>query len=146
MNDFGAERLRDELLLVGRLLLLLLFFVSGWQKLANFAGAVDYMSQVGAPLPQLSAAVAVFVELVLALACAVGFLTRPLALLFAASTLATAVVGHHFWTMTGPVAADNMEHFFKNISICGGFLLLYVVGSGRYAADSRIGVARGEAH
>jgi len=39
-----------------------------------------------------------------------------------------------------------MEHFFKNISICGGFLLLYVVGSGRYGADSRIGVARAEAH
>ena len=135
--DFGAERVRNEVLLAGRLLLVLLYVISGWQKLTNFSGTIDYMAQVGAPVPALSACIAVAVELFLAAVCAVGFMTRPLALLFAAYTLATALIGHRYWSMTGVARADNVEHFFKNISIVGGFLLLYVAGPGAYALDAR---------
>ena len=137
MVDFGAERIRSEVLLAGRLLLVLLYVISGWQKLINFSGTIDYMAQVGAPVPVLSASIAVGVELILAVVCAVGFMTRPLALLFAAYTLITALIGHRYWTMTGAARADNVEHFFKNISIVGGFLLLYVAGPGAYALDAR---------
>ena len=145
--DFGAERARSEVLLAARLLLVALYLLSGWQKLTNFPGAVDYMSQVGAPMPPVSAAIAVFVELVLAISVGLGLLTRPLALLFAVYTLATALIGHRYWVMTGAVRADNMVHFFKNISIAGGFLLLYVAGPGPYALDKILrGADRSESY
>ena len=124
-----------------RLLLLALYLINGWQKITHVSATIDYMSQVGAPLPTVSAAIAIAVELLLAAVCAVGFMTRPLACLFAAYTLATTFIGHRYWTLTGAMRADNMEHFFKNISITGGFLLLYVAGPGRYALDTIFGLS-----
>ena len=139
MTDFGAERLKDPILLVGRILLLLLYIMNGWQKLTHFSDTIDYMSQVGAPVPMLSAAIAVIVELILAIACAVGLFTRPLAIIFATYTVATSFIGHQYWIMAGAARVDNMEHFFKNIGLVGGFLVLYVVGPGLYAFDARLG-------
>jgi len=31
-----------------------------------------------------------------------------------------------------------MINFYKNISIIGGFLLLYVTGAGKYSIDARL--------
>lgn len=136
MDTFGSDKVRDEILLVARVLLAALFLVSGWSKLTGFSGTVSYMAQVGAPLPMLAAIVAVVVELPLMVAIVFGILTRPLAMLLALYTLATAVIAHHYWTMVGSMRADNALHFYKNVAIGGGFLLLYVTGGGRYAVDA----------
>ena len=34
-----------------------------------------------------------------------------------------------------------MENFYKNLSIMGGFLLLYVTGGGKYAIDALWSIA-----
>jgi len=34
-----------------------------------------------------------------------------------------------------------MEAFYKNLSIIGGFLLLYVTGAGQYSIDALFGIA-----
>ena len=40
-------------------------------------------------------------------------------------TVATAMVGHNFWDATdAAVQHDMVIHFWKNIAIAGGFLLL----------------------
>ena len=107
------------------------------------------MTQAGAPLPLLAlmefllelfhalgALVAIPLEVIIALAVAVGLWTRPLALLLALYTLGTALIGHPFWTMEGAARYANAINFYKNISIVGGFLLLYVTGAGRYSVDA----------
>jgi putative oxidoreductase len=33
-----------------------------------------------------------------------------------------------------------MENFFKNLSIMGGFLLLFVTGGGKYSIDAWLGI------
>ena len=38
MATFGSERVRDEVILVARILLAVLFLVFGWGKLTNYAG------------------------------------------------------------------------------------------------------------
>src|SRR3954466_7167727 len=68
MTEFGAERFRDEVILVGRILLMLLFLVFGWSKLMNYGGTVGYMTQAGAPIPSLAALVAIVVEVFVAVA------------------------------------------------------------------------------
>jgi putative oxidoreductase len=139
MTTFGSERVRDEAIFVARILLVVLFLVFGWGKLTDYAGTVGYMTRTGAPVPSVAAAVAIVVEVPVALAVALGVWTRPLALLLALYTLGTGLIGHPFWAMEGAARYGNAINFYKNISIIGGFLLLYVTGAGRYSVDARLG-------
>lgn len=138
MTSWGTERVKDEVILIARILLVVLFVVFGWGKLTNYSGTVGYMAQLGAPMPSVAALVAIVVEVFVALAVGFGVWTRPLALLLALYTLGTALIGHPFWTMEGVSRSGNAINFYKNMSIIGGFLLLYVTGAGRYSVDARL--------
>jgi putative oxidoreductase len=142
MTPWTAERFRDEVILVARILLVVLFVVFGWSKLANYSGTVGSMARVGVPVPPVAALVAIAVEFFVGLAVVFGAWTRPLSLLLALYTLATALIGHHFWTMDGADRTANAINFYKNVSIIGGFLLLYVTGAGKYSVDARLGSGR----
>jgi putative oxidoreductase len=126
----------DELILAARLLLATLFLIFGWRKLRDFSGTVSQMVQLGVPTPVVAAGVATFMELPVAFAVAIGAFTRPSALLLFLYTLGTALIGHRYWTMTGADRVDNMDSFYKNLSIMGGFLLLYFTGAGKYSIDA----------
>ncbi|HEY2000232.1 DoxX family protein [Paraburkholderia sp.] len=128
---------KDEVVLVARILLMVLFIIFGWAKLTGFSGTVAYMAQTGAPAPTLSAIIAVVMEFGAGIALLVGFYTRPLAVLLALYTLGTAIIGHHFWNMTGMEQYINMINFYKNVSIMGGLLLLAVTGPGKYSLDRK---------
>ncbi len=136
MLEQGSGKMRDATILIARILLVPLFIIFGWSKITNFGGTVAYMAQTGLPVPALAAIFAIFVEFFVAIVILLGIYTRPLALLMVVYTLATALVGHHYWMMTGPARFESEINFFKNISIMGGFLLLYVTGPGRYALQA----------
>ena len=53
------------------------------------------------------------------------------------STPGTAVIGHHYWDMTGDAVLPNMINFWKNVSIAGAFLLLAVTGPRAISLDRR---------
>lgn len=125
----------DGTLLAARLLLALLFLIFGWGKLLDFSGTVQSMTHAGAPLPALAAVIAVIMELFVGIAIVLGLATRPLAVLLALYTLGTALIGHHYWSMAGMMRLQNEINFYKNISIIGGLLVLYVAGAGRYSID-----------
>jgi putative oxidoreductase len=130
----------DELILVARLLLVTLFLIFGWRKLRDYSGTVTQMVQLGVPTPVLAAVVATFMELPVAFAVAVGAFTRPSALLLVLYTLGTALIGHRYWTIKGAGRVDSMDSFYKNLSIMGGFLLLYITGAGKYSIDALCGI------
>jgi putative oxidoreductase len=133
--------INNELILAARLLLAALFLIFGWRKLKDFPGTVSQMVQLGVPMPALAAAVATFMELPVAFAVAVGAFARPSSLLMFLYTLGTARFGHRYWTMTGSERIDNMDGFYKNLGIMGGFLLLYTTGPGKYSIDALFGIA-----
>jgi len=139
MNDLGAQRIRDGLILVARFLLALLFLIFGWDKFGDYSGTVAYMTQSGAPLPTIAALVAIVVELVVSIAIILGIWTRPLAVVLALYSLATAYIGHPYWSMEGIDRSANMINFYKNFSIIGGFMLLYLTGPGKYSVDEKLG-------
>jgi len=140
MTDFGSEKFRDEVILVARILLALLFLTFGWSKLTNYAGTVAYMTKTGLPLPSIAAIVAVIVELGGAIAIILGLWTRLVAVVVALYTVASAFIGHPYWTMTGADAYGNMINFYKNVCIMGGYLLLYITGAGKYSIDAKLGL------
>lgn len=138
MVKHGVGRAEDAIIVVARILLVWLFVMYGWPKLTDFSGTVAHMGEVGAPLPLLAALIAVIMEFFAGIAVLLGLFTRPLALLLCLYTLGTALIGHHYWTMSGLAQHGNEINFYKNISIMGGFLLLYVTGAGKYSLDARL--------
>ena len=56
------EQRKDELILVARLLLMILFVIFGWTKLTRFSSTVGYMVSEGAPFPTVSAIIAIVME------------------------------------------------------------------------------------
>ncbi|CAJ0849462.1 DoxX family protein [Ralstonia flatus] len=133
--DAFIQRWRDELILLARILMMVLFVMSGWGKLTGFQGTVGYMASTGAPLPMVAAAVAVVMEFGVGIALLIGLWTRPLALLMALFVLGTSFIAHSYWDMEGAMEAANKIQFYKNLSIMGGLLLLAAAGPGRYAVQ-----------
>jgi putative oxidoreductase len=88
------------------------------------------------PAPVLAAVISIFMELPVALAIAVGAFTRPAAALFVFYTLGTSLVERRYWEVKGPEHVERMEAFYKNLSITGGFLLLFITGAGKYSVDA----------
>jgi putative oxidoreductase len=137
-KSYYAESVRDILLLIARILLMLLFLIFGWRKLTDYGGTVAYFAQGAVPLPALAGVIAIVAELGAGIAISLGIVTRPVAVLLALYTFATALLGHHFWTMEGPARAAGEINFFKNMSIMGGLVLLYLTGAGRYSIDNKM--------
>ncbi|WP_343547629.1 DoxX family protein [Ralstonia sp.] len=133
--DAFIQRWRDELILLARILMMVLFVMSGWGKLTGFQGTVGYMTSTGAPLPMVAAAVAVVMEFGVGIALLIGLWTRPLALLMALFVLGTSFIAHSYWDMEGAMEAANKIQFYKNLSIMGGLFLLAAAGPGRYAVQ-----------
>ncbi len=57
---------------IGRILLSIIFIISGFGKLANHSGTVDYINSVGAPLPEVAYWIALFAEIGLGLGLGLG--------------------------------------------------------------------------
>jgi putative oxidoreductase len=136
-----TSNINDGFILAARLLLATLFLIFGWRKLRDFPGTVSQMVQLGVPTPVLAAGVATFMELPVAFAVAVGAFTRLSAALMFFYTLGTALIGHRYWTLKGTERVDSMDSFYKNLSIMGGFLLLYIAGAGKCSIDAFLGIA-----
>lgn len=124
-------------ILIARFALAVLFLWSGVMKLLGYSGFVGYLQAKGVPFVQIGAPIATAIEVLGGVLLVVGFLTRPLALLMAAYTIVTAVLGHDFWNVTDPtIQHDMVIHFWKNVGIAGGFLLLFVTGAGGVSVDA----------
>jgi putative oxidoreductase len=139
--DAAVNDVKDGLILAARLLLATLFLIFGWRKLRDYSGTVSQMVHDGLPTPILATAVAIFMELPVAFAVAIGALTRPSAALMALYTLGTAFIGHRYWTVKGADYVDSLDGFYKDLSIMGGFLLLCATGAGKYSIDALLGIA-----
>ena len=130
----------DVTILTARVFLAILFVIFGWRKLTDYSGTVRQMVKDGVPTPIVATVIAIFMELPVSLAVAVGAFTRPSAMLMVLYTLGTSLIEHRFWTMRGADQLESMEAFFKNLSIIGGFLLLYITGAGKYSIDLSYGL------
>jgi putative oxidoreductase len=134
------SEINDGVILAARLLLAALFLIFGWRKLTDYSGTVKRMVQDGAPMPVLASVIAIFMELPVAFAVALGAFTRLSAVLLALYTLGSALIAHRYWTVTGTNKVDSMESFYKNLSVMGGFLLLAITGAGKYSIDAMLGL------
>jgi putative oxidoreductase len=125
------------IILIARLALSVLFLWSGVMKLLGYSAFVGYMQAKGVPFVPVAAALATAIEVIGGIFLILGFLIRPLGLVMALYTILTAVLGHDFWNVTNAALQHDMViHFWKNVGIAGGFLLLMVTGAGGASIDA----------
>lgn len=130
---------QNQLALVGRLLLALLFLPAGISKIAGFAGTSGYIASKGLPLPELGVVIAIVMEIGGSLALIAGLKTRIAALALAVFTLVATFVFHNFWGVPADQAMVQQLMFYKNIAVVGGLLLLAAHGAGAWSVDARRG-------
>lgn len=119
--------------LVGRILLAALFILAGFNKIGGFEGTVGYIASKGLPFPQLMAAGAIAMELVGGLLLLVGYRARWAALAIFLFLIPATLIFHAFWSVPPEQAMGQQQHFFKNVSIMGGMLMVWAFGPGRFA-------------
>jgi len=129
--------LQSTTVLVGRILLGLIFVLSGFAKIAGFDGTAGYIASKGLPLPQLVAALTIVVELGGGLALMAGLYTRQAVVALAAFSLLTAIVFHNFWAAPQGEQMMQQINFMKNLAIAGGMLVVAAFGPGRLSVDAR---------
>lgn len=116
--------------LAGRILLVVLFLLSGFGKIGAYAATADYMTSVGIPGAMLPLVIAT--EVLGSIAILLGWKTRVVAFLLAGFSLVTALAMHNNFA-----DQTQMTSFLKNVSIAGGFLLLVANGAGPLSIDRR---------
>lgn len=114
---------------IGRLLIALLFIVSGVNKLVDIGGTQALLAS--ANLPSWLALPTGLLELIAGLALVFGFMTRLVAVLLALFCLATAFFFHH--NFIDPMQAAML---LKNIAIAGGLLCLCAADTARWSYDA----------
>lgn len=120
--------MNTSLTLFGRVGLSLIFIISGWGKIAAYAGTQQYMASAGVPGSLLPLVIAL--ELGGGLAVLTGAFTRWIALALATFSLASAALFH---AHLGDAA--QAINFWKNVAMAGGFLMLAANGAGTLSLD-----------
>jgi len=123
--------------LAGRILLSLMFIISGWGKITGFAGTAGYMASKGMPFPQLLLAGAIVVELGGGLMLLFGWKARLAALAMFLFIIPTTLIFHNFWAADPAQVQGQTIHFMKNLTIMGGMLYVMAFGAGPLSLDAR---------
>jgi putative oxidoreductase len=115
---------------IGRLLLALIFVMSGFGKISGYEATQGYMAAMGVPGNLLP--LVIITEVVGGLAIILGWKTRIAAFALAGFSILSALLFH-----TNFADQIQMIMFMKNLAIAGGFLVLFSHGPGAYAMDNR---------
>lgn len=127
------------LTLIGRVLLGLIFLVSGINKIADPQGTQQYMTMMGMTwMTTLFYIGAVAVELAGAISLLLGYRAKAGGWLLFLFLIPTTLIFH-----TNVADPNQMIHFLKNVAMMGGLLYVARYGAGRYSMDA--GVERAEA-
>ena len=116
--------------LAGRLLLAVLFVLTGFEQIPDFAGTQEFMASKG--VPGLLLPIVIALEIIGGLAIIVGWKTRQFAFLLAGYSLLAAIFFHTDF-------ADEQQYysFMKNLGMAGGFLFLVANGAGSISVDAK---------
>jgi putative oxidoreductase len=124
---------RDVALLIARVLLGVVLFAHGFQKvfIYGLSGTTAAFTKIGVPVAPASAAYASIVELVSGGLLILGAATTVVSALVVLDMIGASLTTHSF--LHGVFV---QQHGFElEALICGGALLLLVTGAGRHSID-----------
>ncbi len=123
--------------LVGRVLLCLLFLMSGLTF--HFTSeAVQYAEAQGVPAASLLVPLSGILEIVGALSVMLGYRAKLGAWLLVIFLVPVTLMMHNFWAIADPMQRQvQMMMFMKNLAMLGGVLLVAYWGAGPVSLDER---------
>ena len=116
--------------LIGRIFISLIFLLSGFSKIGNYEGTVDWMESLGMPGIFLIPAIAL--EIIAPIFVVIGYKVKISAALLSLFCIATAVIFHNDFSNQMQIIS-----FMKNIGLAGGFLLLVINGAKDFSLDKK---------
>ena len=123
--------------LAGRILLALIFIMSGLNKIGAWDQTVGYMAAKGMPMVPLFLGGAIAFEVLGGLSVLLGFKARLGAAALVVFLVPASIIFHNFWAFEGMEQQTQMVMFLKNVSILGGLLLVIGMGAGPLSVDQR---------
>ena len=108
----------------GRVLIAMLFLVSGGLKIAFHAAIAGAIASKGLPGADLVAWAAALFEISAALLLVFGVWLFETALALALWCALTAVMFHQFWAATGIEQQNQFSNFLKNVALLGALLIV----------------------
>ncbi len=124
--------------LLSRLLLSVIFLVSGIGKIPGWEGTSAYMSAKGMPMVPVLLAGAILLEVAGGLSLLLGYRARAGAAALVIFLIPTTLIFHNFWAFEGMDQQTQMFNFLKNLAILGGLVQAMVYGAGAFSLDARL--------
>jgi putative oxidoreductase len=121
----------------GRMLLALIFVVSGFGKITGFAGTASYMASKGMPFAEVLLVGALVFELAGAVMLILGWRAHWGALLLIVFMIPSTLIFHNFWAVDLAQYQNQLNHFLKNVAMIGGLLYVMAFGAGPLSLDAR---------
>ena len=116
--------------LIGRILISSVFLISGFNKINQYDGTIEWMESFG--VPGILLIPAILLEIIGSIMIIIGYKTRVIATLFSIFCITLAIIFHNDFS-------DQMQlvSFLKNLALAGGFLFLVVSGPGKISLDKK---------
>jgi putative oxidoreductase len=125
---------KDYALAFGRALLSSLFIWEGVLQLRDPFSVERYFASVHVPYPDIAILFSIMIHLAAGFSVLIGFMTP-----WVAGVLALLCLGTAFGVHLQIGDAANMLHFYKNLTMAGGFIYAMVFGAGSISIDEMIG-------
>ena len=133
----ACEMVRQYGPLAGRLLLALIFLISGYEKIGGFSKVAPFMAAQGVPFAELALVVSIVVEIGGGLLLVLGWKARWAALALLLWLIPVTLLFHNFWAVDAARYQNQFNHFMKNLCIMGGMLYIMAYGAGPVSLDHR---------
>lgn len=132
----------DYVQAIGRILISAVFIVFGYIQFTHIGNYIANPAVIkvagmtsGILSPTVIAYLVATIDLLGGILILLGYQTRWTAIVLIVFVVLTLLLVHTFWTMAGAARAANQAHFYKNLALIGGLLLLIVQGPGRCSLD-----------
>jgi putative oxidoreductase len=135
LADRCAASCHDAVALVGRIAMSWIFLSSGFGKLTNVAGFSAALAKSGVPMPTFMGWLGAIVEFGGGLLILFGLKLRYAAILMILFVIVATLIRHRYWEFTGADLTAQTTNFWKNVTIIGGLLFMFLAGAGRYSID-----------
>ncbi len=117
--------------LVGRILISSVFLISGFNKINQYDGTVEWMESFG--VPGILIIPAILLEILGSIMIIIGFKIQIIAIFFSIFCITLAIIFHSDFSNQMQIVS-----FLKNFALAGGFLFLAINEPGKISLDKKL--------
>jgi len=100
---------------LARILLALLFLISGFDKIGGFSKVAGFMASKGIPLSEIALAISIALEIGGGLLLIAGWQVRWVAAAIFVWLIPVTLLFHNFWAVDAAQYQNQLNHFLKNL-------------------------------